>query len=61
MYTYPHIVMKYSIVADGKVLMKNLSLIEAKNQLDQMRKMIMAGIATNYSEKDLEIQCNDTK
>ncbi len=53
--------MKYSIVADGKVLMKNLSLIEAKNQLDQMRKMIMAGIATNYSEKDLEIQCNDTK
>jgi len=53
--------MKYSIVADGKVLMKELSLIEAEDQLDQMRKMIMAGIATNYSENDLEIRCDDIK
>jgi|TARA_B100000085_G_scaffold47862_1_gene41153 hypothetical protein len=53
--------MKYSIVADGKVLVKDLSLIEAEDQLDQMKKMIMAGIATNYSEQDLEIRCHVNK
>jgi len=53
--------MTYSIVANDRVLMQDLSLSEAQKNIEQMRQMIMAGIATNYSENDLEIRCDDQK
>lgn len=53
--------MNYSIVANDKVLMRDLSLSEAQENIEQMKRMIMAGIATNYSEKDLEIRCDENK